>query len=215
MEERDKMMEGKLYLTSGGYIDGAYGEKMYKVFSEECSNKRVLLVDNATITGSNTGGPSKIIKNFNNIGASVDQITLDSDNLDVLADYDVVYFTGGDCAPLAYLANNSQLKDKIMNYLSKGGVVIGESAGSILFGPSFKWYYDVKKGTKPKYDIELPSYTGLGIVSDYIYPHYNKANDSQKEKISEYCKLNNVKINCMEDDCFLEYSYLQLKKNIR
>lgn len=208
-------MEGKLYLTSGGYIDGAFGEKTGKVFEDVCSNRSVLLVDNATVTGSNTRGPGKIIKNFNNIGASVDQITLDSDNLDVLANYDIVYFTGGDCAPLAYLASNSQLKDKIMNYLSKGGVVIGESAGSILFGSSFKWYYDLKRGTKPKYDIELPSYDGLGIVSDYIYPHYNKASDTQIEKIREYCKVNSIKINCMEDDCYLEYSYLQLKKNNR
>ena len=207
-------MPGKLYLTSGGYIDGQYGEKMDKVFKEECSNKRILIVDNGTITGSNKKGPMNAKENFNEIGAEVDIITLTQDNLDIIFDYDVIYISGGDCAPLAFLADTTDAGEYLLKYLSKGGIVVGESSGSILFGNDFKWYYDVKKGTKPKYDVVLPSWKGLGLVDDIIYPHYDKANDSQKEKIREYCKENNVNINCMEDDDWIEYNYLDLvKKN--
>ena len=208
-------MKGNLYLTSGGFIDGQYDEKMGEIFQNVCSNKKVLLIDNATITGSNTKGPANIIKNFNNIGASVDRITLDSDNLDVIFGYDVVYVTGGDCAPLAYLAMDEDVSKTFTKYLNEGGIVFGESAGSIFFGKDFKWYYDVKKGTKPKYDVELPSWSGLGLVDIKLYPHYNKADDNQKGKIKNYCKDNNCEILCMKDDDFLIIDNLFINSNKR
>lgn len=208
-------MKGCLYLTSGGYIDGQYGEKMGEIFENVCSNKKVLLIDNATITGSNTKGPMNIIKNFNNIGAQVDRITLDSNNFNMIFDYDIVYITGGDCAPLAYLAMYEDIAKAFTKYLTEGGIVFGESAGSIFFGQDFKWYYDVKKGTKPKYDIELPSWSGLGLVDVKLYPHYNKADDNQKNKIDIYCEENNCEILCMKDDDFVVINNLLTKNNKR
>lgn len=207
-------MKEKLYLTSGGFIDGAYGEMMENSFKRVCSGKKVLLIDNATTTGSNTKGPDSIINNFTRIGAQVDRVTLNSDNLDIIFDYDVVYVTGGDCAPLAYLAMDDRVREKFVKFLNDGGVAFGESAGSIFFGTDFKWYYDIKKGTKPKYDVELPSWKGLGLIDKKIYPHYNKASDSQKEKIEDYCIENKTSIICMKDgDCLGSYKILNKKQS--
>ena len=118
-----------------------------------------------------------------------------------------MYFTGGDMAPLGELVTE-KVKDCLTHFLSNGGVIVGESAGSIIFGEDFKWYYDVKKGTKPKYDIKLPSYKGFGFIEENIYPHYNKASEQQKTKIEEYEKQTNTSITRMSDGEWFEETFL-------
>ena len=137
----------------------------------------------------------------------VDLILISEDNIDQIKNYDVVYFTGGDMAPLGEIVTE-RIKDALINFLSNNGVIIGESAGSIIFGEDFKWYYDVKRGTKPKYDIELPSYKGFGLIDENIYPHYNKANEEQKRKIESYEKQKSVDISKMNDGEWFEETFL-------
>lgn len=179
-------MKGRLILTSGGYLDGQRGEELDSLIEEVSSNKKVLFVDNATITGSNTKAYSNISENFSKIGCEIDVLTLDQSNLDKIFEYDVIYVTGGDCAPLIELANTTDFNDAIFDYLKNGGIVIGESAGSLIFCKDLKYYYDVKKGTKPKYDVELETYKGVGIIDECLYPHWNK--DKRKEIVENYFK---------------------------
>ena len=95
-------MEGRLILTSGGYLDGQRGEELDSLIESVSSGKRVLFVDNATTTGSNVKGVINIVENFEKLGCNVDVITLTQSNLDCICNYDVVYITGGDCMPLIY-----------------------------------------------------------------------------------------------------------------
>lgn len=207
----DDTYKGKLYLTSGGYINGQRSDELDEIF-KACSQKgcEVLFVDNATLTGSNKTNISVIMKNFEDNGALVRQITLNKDNLNILFDFDVVYITGGDLTPLIELANNSNLKDVILDYLTKGGIVFGESAGSMIFGEDLKWAYDVKRGTKAKWNVELSSYKGLGLVDVNFYPHWNKANEEQQEKVNRYAEIYEMKISAVSDGKWLEYNIKDL-----
>lgn len=198
---------GKLIITSGGYLDGQHGEELDKRIEELSSKKKVLIVTNATSTGSNVKGIPIIKKNFEQVADVVDLILISEDNINQIKNYDVVYFTGGDMAPLGEIVTE-RIKDAIINFLSNNGVIIGESAGSIIFGEDFKWYYDVKRETKPKYDIELPSYKGFGLIEENIYPHFNKANEEQRVKIEDYENHNNVTISKMNDGEWFEEIFL-------
>ena len=198
---------GKLIITSGGYLDGQRGEELDKRIEELSSKKKVLIVTNATSTGSNVKGVQNIKHNFEQVADVVDLILISEDNIDQIKNYDVVYFTGGDMAPLGEIVTE-RIKDALINFLSNNGVIIGESAGSIIFGEDFKWYYDVKKETKPEYDIKLPSYKGLGLIDEKIYPHYNKANEEQRTKIEDYEKRKNVIISKMNDGDWFEEIFL-------
>ena len=198
---------GKLIITSGGYLDGQRGEKLDKRIEELSSKKKVLIVTNATSTGSNVKGVQNIKHNFEEVADVVDLIHITEDNIDQIKNYDVLYFTGGDMAPLGEIVTEI-IKNAIINFLSNNGVIIGESAGSIIFGEDFKWYYDVKRGTKPKYDIELPSYKGFGLIEENIYPHFNKANEEQRVKIEDYENHNNVTISKMNDGEWFEEIFL-------
>lgn len=199
--------QGALYLTSGGFLDGQRGPNCDKIIIGACKNKKVMFVDNATLTGSNVKGISNILSNFKSIKSKVEQRTLTKDNLQDIFNFDVLYLTGGDCTPLIELSNSSDMKKIFLKYLRQGGTIIGESAGSMIFGKDLKWSYDVKKGTKPKYDVVLPTYKGLGLVNVNFFPHWNKVNDQLREKMLNYEKVNNIKITKVCDDEFITKKY--------
>ena len=198
---------GKLLITSGGYLDGQRGLELDKRIEELSAGKRVLIVTNATSTGSNIKGVPIIKNNFQQIADMVDLIHLTEENIKQIKKYDVLYITGGDMAPLGEIVTE-KIKDYLINFLSNGGIIIGESAGSIIFGEDFKWYYDIKKGTKPKYDVKLSSYKGFGFIEENIYPHYNKASEQQKTKIEKYEEQTNTTITKMNDGEWVEEIFL-------
>ena len=139
-------MSGKIYLTSGGYIEGQRGEKLDKIIEGSSGGKKVLIVDNATTTGSNLKGKGIVINDFSLIAEKVEVLTLTKDNLDEINNYDVIYLLGGDVTPLIELANNSNASEIIKTYVKNGGIIFGESAGSMIFGKDLKWIYDIKRG---------------------------------------------------------------------
>ena len=115
-----------------------------------------------------------------------------------------IYGLGGNITNLLSLSNNTKFV-KLMDKFLKQGLYIGESAGSIILGCDAKYYYDIKQGSKAKYNITLNSYKGLGYTDINIYPHFNKATNEMKEKISQYEKTNNVKIMRLNDGDIVYY----------
>lgn len=202
----DKMKKGRLILTSCGLIDlcnNQYTKMIYK----NIYGKKVLFVDNATLTGSNTQNKPVILRNFENFNANVTVLTLSDQNFKEISNYDVVYFTGGDVAPLLELAQSFDLKTALISYIKDGGVVIGESAGSMFLARDVKWCYEVKKGTKPKYDVVLDSYKGVGLTDLNIYPHWNKVDEAQRIKAELYEIDNNIRLIRLEDGQWLEIEF--------
>ena len=72
---------------------------------------------------------------------------------------------GGDPRYLLDLVETTNIKEILTKFLKSGGIYIGESAGSMILGNNLKWIWEIKKGTKPKYDIEPTSYEGLGFTT--------------------------------------------------
>lgn len=196
---------GKLVLTSGGYLDGQRGKECDEIIEILSKHKKVLLIDNATLTGSNTSGIPILIRNFQKIANSITRLSLNKDNLNSIFGYDVLYITGGDLAPLIQLSQDTELHSTLTNFIKDGGAIIGESAGAMIFGNDLKWIYEIKKGTKAKYNINLPSYKGLGIVDINFFPHWNKTTVEMQEKVSKYEEENNLSITRVKDNDFLIY----------
>lgn len=208
LKEKIKLNKaGKIYLTSGGYIDGQRGEELDKIIESSSRNKNVLIVDNATTTGSNSKGKSVVIKDFSLLTDKVDVITLTAENLENIKEYDVIYILGGDVTPLIELANSSYVAEVLKEFVKNGGVIFGESAGSMIFGKDLEWIYEIKRGEKPKWDVQLKSYKGFGLFDVNIFPHWNKARDDLKEKATKYEQENNIVITRLVDGDWLEFNF--------
>ena len=193
---------GNILVTSAGFntINNYVSDENIEVFKEISKGKKVLIIGNAAPEGSgNYIARENVRKNFINVGASdVDLVNLNKDNVNIILDYDIIYGLGGNVTHLIELNQNTKFKELLIKFLEKG-IYIGESAGSMILANDVKYAYDIKKGTKPKYDVELESYAGLGLIDIYIYPHFQKANKTMQDKIKEYELKNNVKITRLND----------------
>lgn len=201
-------MSQNIIVTSGGFntINNYVSEDNIKLFKEFSYNKKVMVLANAAPEGTgNFVARENVKENFIKAGAKqADIIDLDNSNLDLILDYNVIYILGGNTTPLIELNKNPKLKANILNFL-ENGIIIGESAGSIFLQKDAKYYYDIKKGTKPKYDVELNTYKCLGLIDLLVYPHFQKANETMQNRINEYEKEHNVQITRLKDGEIIIY----------
>ena len=205
----DEKYKGKLFLTSNGYRDKEENQNFNNLL-KACTGMGVnaLFVNNSTLTGHNQMNTPLIMKFMQDNGAVVQEVTLTTGNLDMIKNFDVVYFAGGDIAPLFELANNSNLEQVMLSYLQNGGVVFGESAGAIVFTESCENVWKLKRmlaDNKGKYADDLPSFKGLGFVDLNFYPHWNYLTQEQKAKAEQYAEVYKIKITALNDGQWLEY----------
>ena len=193
-----------ILLTSNGFHNETKRSKeIDKVFEEVARNKSVAIILNATKEGSNVKNIKAVKANFEKIGAQVvDLITINTENITDIFKYDVIYTMGGDPRILLDDFWECNFKQYLIKFLEKG-IYIGESAGSMVLCDNLKWVWDIKKGTKPKYDILPKRFEGLNLVKERIYPHYNTISEEQKTKIDNYEKQYKIKITRINDGEFI------------
>lgn len=196
-----------IIITSGGIntINCYVSSENMEFFKTISENKKIMVLANAAPIGTgNYVARENVKNNFLKYTNKVDIVDLTDENMDILLEYDVIYGLGGNITNLLKLNDNPKFKNNLLKFLEYG-TYIGESSGSIILCDDVKYYYDIKKGTKKKYDVVLDSYKGLGLVDIKIYPHYNRENSIMKDKIHKYEKDNNVKIVCLNDGDIMVY----------
>ncbi len=195
-----------IILTSNGFHNTSNRSKeIDEIFEEVAKDKRVVIILNATKDGSNIQNIDDVKNNFEKVGAEVvDLLMLDNEkkNACEIFNYEVIYVMGGDPRILLDDFWNCNFKMYLTKFLEKG-IYIGESAGSMVLCDDVKWIWDIKKGTKPKYDILPKTFEGLNLIEEKIYPHYNKILEEQKRKIDVYEKENSCEITRLKDGEFI------------
>ena len=192
-------MDRNIIFTSSGVISTKFSDDFIK---QKIVNKTIIVVDNGTYGTTNYEAREESVKKFLEYGANkVDLVTIDKENTESILKYDVCYVMGGSIANLVELVSNTDFKQVIEEFLEYG-IYIGQSAGSIILNADVEWYFDIKRGTKPKYDVTFPSYPGLGLVKPLIYPHFNREDELGVSKIKRYEK----EIKPLNDEEYLEFS---------
>lgn len=104
--------------------------------------------------------------------------------------YDVVMVAGGNTFKLLNAVNNSNFKNEMKNFLSRGGIYIGISAGAIIMTPTISIAGEVEPDVN---EIGITDLSGMGFVPFEVLPHYESYQDPQ---IEEYKKktANEVKL---------------------
>lgn len=199
-----------IVLTSSGFndVNNFVSKKMKDLFNQISPNKKVMILSNAAPKGTgNYIARDHVKNNFLKVGASqVDIVDIKNDNMISMLDYDIIYGLGGNPYYLIELNRNSKFREILIEFL-KRGIYIGESAGSMILCDDLKWVYITKKGTKPKYDIELNTYAGLNLTNYKIFPHWNKTTDDIKEKVEIYENETGIMITKLNDGEYITINY--------
>lgn len=206
---RREFKKYNIILSSSGYndVNNYVSKEIIELFKGISKDKKIMIIANAAPEGTgNYVARENVKNNFLSVGASkVDIVDINESNVHSILDYDIIYGLGGNPTYLIELNNKLPLKKYLIEFL-KQGIYIGESAGSLILCDDLQWIYTVKKGTKPKYDVELDTYKGLNLTNSKVLPHYNKVSEIVKQKTITYENENNTKIVKLRDgEYILEY----------
>lgn len=170
------MNENNIYLTSYG-IDTRYSNYMncYDDIISVLKNKKVAIIPNAKLISEDRTNSVVAKTELKNNDIEADIIDIDSNKLN-LKKYDALYLSGGEPKNLMDSINKSNLFNDIKDFIDKGGIVIGQSAGAMIF---CKNYYDTT--TKEL----LIMNNGYDYSNKMIVPHYNNLPKELKKQISK------------------------------
>jgi dipeptidase E len=115
-------------------------------------------------------------KKMKELGFDVTDYTItgkeESDIEKALSEVDIVYVAGGNNVYLLQKSQESNFEKIIKEFIKKGGVYIGQSAGSVVAGPSI--YPAGKKEPREFYD-KLDNFDGFNLVDFVIFPHFGRS----------------------------------------
>lgn len=163
-----------IYFTSYG-LDTRYSDFMnsYDDIIKILNDKKVAIIPNAKL--KNQDRTSSIVAKEelekNNITADI--IDINTEKL-IIKKYDALYLSGGEPKYLMDAIINSKLFDDIKKFIDNGGIIIGQSAGAMIFN---KEYLDTSTQKL------LIMNNGFDYFNKIIVPHYNNLPEEILDKI--------------------------------
>lgn len=125
----------KILLTSAGFENSVIKDKFMELVEKDSQEIRALFITTAAIEPDAILVLPKCLYDLLNCGIPMENITVyDMHRLIDISDlekYDVVYVCGGKTSYLVDRINEVGFKENIHQYIEKGGIYIGVSAGSI------------------------------------------------------------------------------------
>ena len=183
------MKKGRLILSGGGDIEASFDvDKNY--FSLLKNNSKILYIPVA-LDRTSIGFEAcydwfstLIAKHSKNKELDFTML-LENDQIPDLMSYNSIYIGGGNTYKLLDYIIKNNLDKKLIDYLKKGGVVYGGSAGAIIFGKDIRTVDEEN-------DMNYPQFLGLNFLRGYsVICHYSKSLD---RKIFESVKNIKTKI---------------------
>lgn len=125
---------------------------------------------------------SRCIEELETLGLSVDIFDLDKQSAELLLDYDVVEFIGGNPYYLLHSIRKNNAKE-ILRDIAINKILIGWSAAAFVFSPTL----ELVNCYSPEMNfLGLTDLSGLSLTDVQVLPHYNKFL-SRFEKFEEKC----------------------------
>jgi len=124
-----------------------------------------------------------------------------TDVMEMLNETDFVFVSGGNTFFLLQEMRKSGFAELIHEYIAKGMIYGGSSAGSIVAGPDISL---AKELDDPQLAPDLKDYKGLGLVDVVVLPHWGSEHfRSRYEKVMMSGYKKGLKILLLTDDQYL------------
>ena len=170
-------------MTSCGFRNEEFKNKFYKIISkDELKNKKVLYITTA-VDGEKDDNKDWVAKEYKTIldlGIDESNIVEYKIGHDInIDDFDIIYMMGGNTIYLLDMIRKYNFGEVIKDFINKGKIYIGSSAGSQIIGSSIKLCSAYETN-----NVNMTDFTALGIVNKEVVPHANK----KEELINKYNK---------------------------
>lgn len=102
----------------------------------------------------------------------------------IIMNSDAVYLTGGNTFEFLDYAYHSGLFEILKEFEANGGVILGDSAGSIILSPNIATAL-IPTTCPDEHNIEMESYVGMNRIPFHISPHFDPDDDVAQNEIDE------------------------------
>ncbi len=141
---------------------------------------------------------SRCVEELESLGMRVDIFDIDKQPADMLLDYDVVEFIGGNPYYLLHSIRMNNAKG-IVTDIAKNKILIGWSAATFVFSPTL----ELVNCYSPELNfLGLTDLSGLSLTDVQVLPHYSKflsRFEKFEEKCCDYEKEHNVSVIRIDD----------------
>ena len=137
---------------------------------------------------------------FDRIGFVSDFFDIEFSSPDLLVNYDILFFIGGNPFYLLNQIRKTHTDVILHELLSKGKVISGLSAGSMVLGDTIVLINEFEPIWNK--DIGLTDLRGVGLITVNLCPHYSKhiaRYDHFEERIQSVERAFNIKITRIND----------------
>ncbi len=179
-----------IILTSCGFRDDDFKNRFYEIVpKDKLVNKKVLYITTA-VDGEKEDNKEWVTKEYKTIldlGINESNITEYKIGNDInIDDFDIIYMMGGNTIYLLDMVRKYNFGVVIKDFISKGKIYIGSSAGSQIIGSTIDLcsVYETN-------NVNMTDFTAIGILDKEVVPHANK-----KEELLK---------NCNKEDLILLY----------
>lgn len=195
----------RLILCGGG--DGEQVKESYKIFARELNGGKVLYIPLAW----NHGNMETCIEWFKQemlpYGVTDIDDVLDANEItkDKLSKYAGVFIGGGNTFKLLKLLKESNAFNSLNEFLDNGGVVMGGSAGALIFGKSINTCLKTELNINSTDEnlVGLKDTTGFNKVNGYsLFVHYQSKPEQNEKTLQNIQRLmqEGHKIICLPEE---------------
>ena len=152
--------------------NGLTSEKMLAYISEKNAGckKAALVVTADNEYKEKNYHVQRCIEELKSINLAVDIFDLDKQPAELLQDYDVVEFIGGNPFYLLHSIKENQALD-VLKFLADKKILVGWSAATFVFGPTL----ELVNSYSPEMNfLGLTDLNGLSLTKVEVLPHYSK-----------------------------------------
>lgn len=125
----------------------------------------------------------------------------DESKTDDLLSSDAIFLSGGNTYYFLNSLKKRNFIPLIKEYVEKGGVLIGVSAGSMIMSKTITITTIDTDINGDQNTVNLKDFTSLGLVDFEFFPHYNEKDREITERLIEYSKkIDSVIYACRDGD---------------
>ena len=169
-----------IVLTSCGFRNEDFKERFYKIISkEDLNNAKVLYITTAVDgePGDNSSWVNKEYQTILDLGINKSNITEYKIGNEInIDDFDIIYMMGGNTIYLLDMVRKYNFGEVIKDFLNKGKIYIGSSAGSQILGTTIDLCSVYEYNS-----VNMTDFTALGLVDGEVVPHANKKEELIKK----------------------------------
>lgn len=167
----------KIMLTSDGIGSKAVQDQLFALLGAPASGMKCCLITTASSRKERSATAAATREWFLRAGfACCDFVDIEFEDSAKLAQYDVIYLSGGNPFYLLLQLTKSKASDRLRTLAEQGKVIVGTSAGAMVLADTIEHVnrLNVIAGYENMDLDELTGYSAVGLTDTKIVPHYNR-----------------------------------------